>query len=90
MPDGTKEERARAAKIAREIEHSEKSKRMAFLENDDEERDLDKETVVPMEGSDNPHHKRMNRLPRGNKNFNQNFNQKKETPVVENRMFLLC
>uniref|UniRef100_A0AC34F4C9 LsmAD domain-containing protein n=1 Tax=Panagrolaimus sp. ES5 TaxID=591445 RepID=A0AC34F4C9_9BILA len=45
--EGSKEDRARAAEIAKEIEACEKSKAMSFLENDDEERDLDKETVIP-------------------------------------------
>jgi hypothetical protein len=46
-PVGSEEDKIRAAKIAREIETNDKSKRLAFLENDDEERDLDKETSVP-------------------------------------------
>uniref|UniRef100_A0A914D6F6 LsmAD domain-containing protein n=1 Tax=Acrobeloides nanus TaxID=290746 RepID=A0A914D6F6_9BILA len=43
-PEGTEEERFRAEQIAKEIEMNSESKRRALLENDDEERDLDKET----------------------------------------------
>uniref|UniRef100_A0A914YNQ8 LsmAD domain-containing protein n=1 Tax=Panagrolaimus superbus TaxID=310955 RepID=A0A914YNQ8_9BILA len=46
-PVGSEEDKIRAARIAREIETNDKSKHLAFLENDDEERDLDKETSVP-------------------------------------------
>jgi hypothetical protein len=49
--EGSTEDRERAAKIAKEIESNDKSKRMAFLENDDEERDLDKETVITGQSS---------------------------------------
>ncbi|ULT99901.1 hypothetical protein L3Y34_000873 [Caenorhabditis briggsae] len=41
---GTEEDRARAERIAREIESNTSSKFMANLENDDDERDLDKST----------------------------------------------
>ncbi|CAO4369461.1 unnamed protein product [Caenorhabditis nigoni] len=41
---GTEEDRARAERIAREIESDISSKFMANLENDDDERDLDKST----------------------------------------------
>ncbi|KAI6188574.1 LsmAD domain-containing protein [Aphelenchoides besseyi] len=44
MPVGDEEARKRADQIAREIEKNQESSRHAFLENDDEERDLDKET----------------------------------------------
>lgn len=44
LPHGDDEARARADKIASEIERNEESKRCAMLENDDEERDLDKKT----------------------------------------------
>ena len=43
-PTGTAEDIAKAEEIARSIERNSRSKRYAFLENDDEERDLDKET----------------------------------------------
>uniref|UniRef100_A0AC34GSE9 LsmAD domain-containing protein n=1 Tax=Panagrolaimus sp. ES5 TaxID=591445 RepID=A0AC34GSE9_9BILA len=46
-PVGSEEDKMRAAQIAREIETNDKSKHLAFLENDDEERDLDKETSLP-------------------------------------------
>lgn len=45
VPVGSAEERARAEEIARQIENNPRSNRYAKLENDDEERDLDKETV---------------------------------------------
>lgn len=41
---GTDEDRARAERLAREIESNSSSKFMANLENDDDERDLDKIT----------------------------------------------
>lgn len=41
---GTDEDRARADKLAREIESNQSSKFYANLENDDVERDLDKTT----------------------------------------------
>ncbi|KAI6215443.1 hypothetical protein M3Y94_00385700 [Aphelenchoides besseyi] len=44
MPVGDEEARKRADQIAREIERNIDSSRNAYLENDDEERDLDKET----------------------------------------------
>ncbi|CAI5444343.1 unnamed protein product [Caenorhabditis angaria] len=42
--EGTEEDRARADRLAREIEQNQSSKFYARLENDDIERDLDKET----------------------------------------------
>ncbi|KAE9550060.1 hypothetical protein FO519_006724 [Halicephalobus sp. NKZ332] len=50
-PTGTAEEIAKADEIARAIERNAKSKRYAFLENDDEERDLDKETPFEEEAA---------------------------------------
>uniref|UniRef100_A0AC34RQ68 LsmAD domain-containing protein n=1 Tax=Panagrolaimus sp. JU765 TaxID=591449 RepID=A0AC34RQ68_9BILA len=58
-PVGTEEERAHAEEVARQIERDARSKHMAFLENDDEERDLDKETNVDV-GQDQSN-KRFNR-----------------------------
>lgn len=48
--EATKEERDHADRIAKEIEKDSESKRRALLENDDEERDLDKETVFDKDG----------------------------------------
>lgn len=42
--EATEEEKARAEQIAREIEQSSRSKFYSRLENDDDERDLDKAT----------------------------------------------
>lgn len=50
-PIGSAEERAKADEIARSIERNTRSKRYAFLENDDEERDLDKETPFEEEAA---------------------------------------
>lgn len=44
MPEGDDEARREADRIAAEIEGNKDSRRYALLENDDEERDLDKET----------------------------------------------
>jgi hypothetical protein len=44
VPEGTEEDRIRAKQIAYEIENNKESQRNRLLENDDEERDLDKET----------------------------------------------
>lgn len=43
--EGNEEDRRRADQIAREIENSQQSKFNARLENDDDERDLDKVTT---------------------------------------------
>uniref|UniRef100_A0AC34FY15 LsmAD domain-containing protein n=1 Tax=Panagrolaimus sp. ES5 TaxID=591445 RepID=A0AC34FY15_9BILA len=84
--EGSKEDRARAARIAKEIETSEKSKRMAFLENDDEERDLDKETVIPDDGDDNNQssYYQQKRNSRGSRGNNKPFGPRKEIVVPEN------
>jgi hypothetical protein len=83
--EGSKEDRARAAKIAKEIEANEKSKRMAYLENDDEERDLDKETVIPDEAFDSSQsYHQQKRNSRGSKRDKITKPQRKEIIVPEN------
>ncbi|CAO4369467.1 unnamed protein product [Caenorhabditis nigoni] len=68
---GTEEDRARAERIAREIESDTSSKFMANLENDDDERDLDKSTR---------HDEFENGNQRGNKrNF---YNQAPQNPNI--------
>jgi hypothetical protein len=82
--EGSTEDRERAAKIAKEIESNDKSKRMAFLENDDEERDLDKETVIPDEAFDSSQsYHQQKRNSRGSKR-DKPFPQRKEIIVPEN------
>lgn len=61
---------------------------MAYLENDDEERDLDKETVIPDEAYDSNQAYQQKRNSRGSKGGNKSFTPRKEIVVPENRMFL--
>lgn len=44
-PEGNEEQRRQADVIAREIEENQESQRNCLLENDDDERDIDKETL---------------------------------------------
>lgn len=44
VPDGNEEDIRRANELAMEIENNNESQKNRLLENDDEERDLDKET----------------------------------------------
>ncbi|KAI6240030.1 LsmAD and Ataxin-2 domain containing protein [Aphelenchoides fujianensis] len=69
MPVGDEEDRRRADQMAREIERSKESNRNAMLENDDEERDLDKETRFDGRGQ-----KRQSGGYSGGKNVRSQYN----------------
>lgn len=74
---GNKEDRARAERLAREIESNSSSKFMANLENDDDERDLDKTTR--QEDFENGINERGGKR---NGNYNQQPQQQRRNPNI--------
>lgn len=76
---GTDEDRARAERLAREIESNTSSKFMANLENDDDERDLDK--ITRQEDFDNGNNQRGGKR---NNNYNQQSQQRRNQNITPN------
>eukprot|EP00081_Caenorhabditis_elegans_P005618 NP_001255079.1 Ataxin-2 homolog [Caenorhabditis elegans] len=74
---GTDEDRARAERLAREIESNSSSKFMANLENDDDERDLDK--ITRQEDFENGNGRKRN-----NNSFNQQQQQRRNPNIAPN------
>uniref|UniRef100_A0A1I7TME0 LsmAD domain-containing protein n=1 Tax=Caenorhabditis tropicalis TaxID=1561998 RepID=A0A1I7TME0_9PELO len=75
---GTDEDRARADQLAREIESSVHSKFMANLENDDDERDLDK--ITTQQDFDNGNNQRGGKR----NNYNQQPQQRRNQNMTPN------
>ncbi|CAI2348283.1 unnamed protein product [Caenorhabditis sp. 36 PRJEB53466] len=78
---GTEEDRARAERLAREIESNQSSKFYANLENDDVERDLDR-TTHEEEFDNGGNHRRGNN--KGNNSYNQPPQQRRNPNVAPN------
>uniref|UniRef100_A0A7E4ZZK8 LsmAD domain-containing protein n=1 Tax=Panagrellus redivivus TaxID=6233 RepID=A0A7E4ZZK8_PANRE len=76
-PAGSDADYQRAQRLAREIEKNPKSKNYAFLENDDEERDLDKATIVE-DDAEKRGASANNRGAKNQKNYTGPINQRAE------------